>query len=702
MEPHNGEASSVKKAETLNIYIGGVILAGALLLGFHLAQFQFDVTRLAEFGLLTVFTVLAELTPLQIRHGEESTHVILSITFSFAVLLSLGPLAAIFAQGTASAVDDARRGKPIWKIGFNVGQHILWISAASEVLRLFGGTFNFAIPVHLSLEGLGVIGLGGLTYFAVNYTSIATAMALSEGIKLRTYFKQSGKDLLFQGSIDTLLIALAPIVAVATSNSLLLLPLIALPLTAVHKAAKVSLENAGLVESLKVHAEESAYQATHDSLTGLPNRTLFHDRLQQAILGAARPGDAVAVMLMDLDRFKEINDALGHQTGDVVLQEMSLRLGRLVREGDTIARLGGDEFALVVSSLEKVSAVKIVAQRILGAFEAPFMVNGMALHIGASLGIAIHPEQGSTPDVLIQRADVAMYVAKANRTGYEYYSPDSDYHSPARLALVDDLRSAIEERALTLHYQPKVDFRTGGVVGVEALARWDHPRRGTVSPVEFIELAEQSGLINPLTCYVLDRALEQMKEWLADGLDLTVSVNLSLQSLLDLQLPTIVANMLTQWEVPPARLILEITESCMMSDPTRTMAILNKLNDMGVRLSIDDFGTGYSSLSYLKRLPVTELKIDKSFVMDMLSDDSNAVIVRSTIDLGQNLGLAVVAEGVASEPIYDALIQLGCSIAQGFHISRPIPADQVKRWLGNSSWGERSGVTPLSLVRSSR
>jgi diguanylate cyclase (GGDEF)-like protein len=689
----------VKKAQALKIYIGGVTFAGVSLLIFQLARFHFSSKGFAELALLTLFTVLAELTPLQIRRGKEATHVILSITFSFAVLLSLGALAAILAQGLASAVDDARRGKPLWKIGFNIGQHILWISAASGVLRLFAGTFSLSIPVHLSIEGLGVIALAGLAYFLVNYASIATAVALSEGIGIVTHFRRSGKDLLFQGSIDTLLIALAPIVAVATSNSLLLLPLIALPLAAVHKAAKVSLENAGLVETLKVKAEENAYQATHDSLTGLPNRTLFHDRLQQAVLGVARSGAAVAVMLMDLDRFKEINDALGHQTGDLVLQEMSSRLGGIVREGDTIARLGGDEFALVVTALDDIAAVQVVANRILHSFDDPFMINGMALHIGASLGIAIHPEQGTSPDVLIQRADVAMYVAKNNRTGYEYYSPDSDYHSPARLALVDELRAAIHERALTLHYQPKVDFGTEGAVGVEALARWDHPRRGAISPVEFIELAEQSGLINPLTFYVLDRALEQMKDWLAKGLDLTVSVNLSLQSLLDLQLPAMVEDMLKKWEVPPAHLILEITESCMMSDPTRTMAILNTLNDMGVRLSIDDFGTGYSSLSYLKRLPVSELKIDKSFVMDMLADESNAVIVRSTIDLGRNLGLRVVAEGVASDAIYSTLVQLGCSLAQGFHISRPIPAEEIETWLRTSHWGECSKPSRLTLVR---
>jgi predicted signal transduction protein with EAL and GGDEF domain len=370
-----------------------------------------------------------------------------------------------------------------------------------------------------------------------------------------------------------------------------------------------------------------------------------------------------------------------------------------VREGDTIARLGGDEFALVVSALDDSAAVQIVATRILRGFDEPFMINGMALHIGASLGIAIYPEQGSSPDVLIQRADVAMYVAKANRTGYEYYSPESDYHSPARLELVDDLRSAINERELNLHYQPKVDFRTGRVVGVEALARWTHSQRGVIPPLEFIALAEQSALINPLTFHVLDRALEQIKTWLEKGIDLDVSVNLSLQSLLDLHLPTVVAGMLRKWDVPPAHLILEITESCMMSDPTRTMAILNKLNDMGVRLSIDDFGTGYSSLSYLKRLPVTELKIDKSFVMEMLTDESNAVIVRSTIDLARNLGLTVVAEGVATDAIYDTLIRLGCNIAQGFHISRPVPANEIEAWLQRSHWGARRGAAALSLVR---
>jgi diguanylate cyclase (GGDEF)-like protein len=683
------------------MYIAGMVLAGASLLMLQMVRSSFNVDRLSEFALLALFTLLAELTPLQIRHGQETTQVILSIAFSFALLLSLGPLAAIFAQGLATAIDDTRRRKPIWKIGFNISQHILWISAANGVLRLFALRFGVTVPAHLTVSGLGVLALAGLAYFVVNYISIASAVALAEGIELPTHFKQSGKDLLFQGSVDTLLIALSPIIAVATSNSLLLLPLIALPLAAVHRAAKVSLENAGLVETLKVKAEENQYQATHDSLTRLPNRTLFHDCVQQAILKVARTGGSVAAMLMDLDRFKEVNDALGHQTGDLVLKEMSRRLARVAEDRDTIARLGGDEFGIAITSLD-VTEVQTVAIKILRAFDEPFMINGIALHIGASLGIAIHPEQGQSADVLIQRADVALQVAKTNRTRYEYYSAESDYHSPARLALVDELRSAIEQRELTLHYQPKIDFDTGRSVGVEALTRWEHPRRGSIDPAEFIELAEQSGLINPLTLYALDGALEQMSDWLSKDIDLAVSVNLSLQSLLDLQLPTVVAEMLEKWDVPPAHLMLEITEGCMMSDPARTLAILTNLNDMGVCLSIDDFGTGYSSLSYLKRLPVTELKIDKSFVMEMLADDSNAVIVRSTIDLGKNLGLAVVAEGVSSKAIYDTLTGLHCNIAQGFYISRPMLAEEIEKWLQASDSQSRPPPPSSSRFLDSR
>ncbi|HEV3473208.1 MAG TPA: EAL domain-containing protein, partial [Actinomycetota bacterium] len=506
-----------------------------------------------------------------------------------------------------------------------------------------------------------------------NSTLIRIAVTLAQNLKLRTLFTPIGPELGFSGLVDAMLMSLSPIVMVASEHSLLLIPLLALPLVAVHRSASISLEKDRLVTTLQVQSDENEYQATHDALTGLPNRILFEDRLQQAILNSNRSGTSVAIMLMDLDRFKEINDALGHHTGDLLLVEIAARLRGVLRDVDTVGRLGGDEFAVVAPDVGNPEQAALVAERILSVFTAPFVLQGMHLHIEASLGLALHPEQGHTAEMLMQRADVAMYHAKESHTGYEFYSPEHDHHSPARLAMVDELRRAIAgDEGLVVFYQPKVDLENRGLTGAEALVRWEHPRLGMLPPMEFIELAEHSGLIGPLTMRVLDLALEQCSEWRKDGLDINVAVNLSLHSLLDLAFPQDVADLLERWRVPPSSLTLEITESCMMADPARTMEILNHLHEMGIALSIDDFGTGYSSLAYLKRLPVGEIKIDRSFVMDMVEDEGNAVIVQSTITLGRNLGLKVVAEGVASQELFDRLKILGCNVAQGFHIARPL------------------------------
>ncbi len=365
-----------------------------------------------------------------------------------------------------------------------------------------------------------------------------------------------------------------------------------------------------------------------------------------------------------------------------------MRLRTAVRGVDTVGRLGGDEFAVVVPDIGGAADAAVVAERILAVFTAPFVLQGMHLHVEASVGVAVYPEHGDTPETLMQRADVAMYAAKAAHSGYELYAQDRDHHTPARLALVDELRRAIVDGGLVVHYQPKVDLGKGEVTGLEALVRWEHAR-GTLPPGEFIELAEQAGLIAPLTMRVLDLALEGCSRWRARGYGLDVAVNLSLQSLLNVEFPADVAALLEKWDVPASSLTLEITESCMMADPVRTMRNLNRLHEMGVRLSIDDFGTGYSSLVYLKSLPVGEIKIDRSFVMDMLDDDGDAVIVQSTIDLGRNLGLKVVAEGVATAEILDRLIGLGCDVAQGFHVARPMAECSLWDFLEASAYPPR-------------
>jgi diguanylate cyclase (GGDEF)-like protein len=433
--------------------------------------------------------------------------------------------------------------------------------------------------------------------------------------------------------------------------------------------------------SLREQVLANEHQALHDVLTGLANRALFHDRVQQSVLLAEREGMEGAVMIMDLDRFKEINDTLGHPKGDTVLREVARRLSLALRETDTVARLGGDEFAVLVPHVPDPASVVQVVEKIQEALDRPFVLQGLALDVRASVGISFFPRHGNDVDTLIQRADVAMYLAKTSHSRYEVYAAHRDQHSPGRLALLADLRRALDDGELVLHYQPKIDLKTGTVTTVESLVRWNHPARGMIQPADFLPLAEHTGLIEPLTMYVLDRAMKQCAEWHEAGLDLTVAVNLSPRNMLDLNFPDYISRLIRKWDLPPSCLQLEITESSLLSDPTRVRGVLERLSEMCVDVSIDDFGTGSSSLAHLRDLPVGELKIDRSFVMNMQADESDAVIVRSTVDLGRNLGLKVVAEGVEDESTWRVVSELGCDFAQGFFRSKPMPPDQIPHFL---------------------
>jgi diguanylate cyclase (GGDEF)-like protein len=437
-------------------------------------------------------------------------------------------------------------------------------------------------------------------------------------------------------------------------------------------------------EDLRAHAEANEYLALHDPLTDLPNRILFRDRVDQATIRARREGTQVAVMIMDLDRFKEINDALGHDRGDLILAEIAPRVRDVLRAVDTVGRLGGDEFGILLGGLHSAEEAGAVAKKIGAVLERPFGLDDMELEVGASIGVALFPAHGDDPDALMRRAEIAMYVAKASRSGFEIYSPDQHHFTKDRLALFADLRRAIEAGDLSVHYQPKVGVPGGEVVGVEALARWQHPEQGSVPPDVFVPLAEQTGLVRRLTASVLDSALTQCRSWADRGLDLPVAVNLSVRDLLDPGLPTQVTEMLDRHGLEPRRLQLEITESSIMDQPARALDVLNALADLGIELAIDDFGTGYSSLAYLQRLPVLQLKIDRSFVTHLSENDSDAAIVRSTIDLGHSLALTVVAEGVEDERSMDLLASAGCDLAQGYHVARPMPGDQIEGWIASS------------------
>jgi diguanylate cyclase (GGDEF)-like protein len=440
---------------------------------------------------------------------------------------------------------------------------------------------------------------------------------------------------------------------------------------------------AGASKRLRRQAAENRHQALHDALTGLPNRTLFRDRTTMALLAARRTGTSVAVLLMDLDRFKEVNDTLGHHTGDLLLEQVGQRLRAQLRASDTVARIGGDEFAVLAPDVSDADAAMALASKLRAALEAPFALGELSeVHAEATIGVAVCPEHGSDADALIQHADVAMYAAKHARTGAAIYDPDADRYSLERLELIGELRRAIEHDELVLHYQPKIDLAAdaGAAVAAEALVRWQHPQRGLIPPAEFIPLAEHTGLMRPLTLWVLETALRQARDWRAQRLDVAIAVNLSATNLADVALPDDVEALLARFAVAPERLTLEITESTAMADPTRASAVLRRLDEIGVGLAIDDFGTGHSSLAYLRSLPVTELKIDRSFVMNMSADAGDAVIVRSTIDLGHNLGLRVVAEGVEDEQALEWLTEHGCDLVQGYGISRPLPAARLPDW----------------------
>ncbi|MCA1645375.1 MAG: EAL domain-containing protein, partial [Chloroflexi bacterium] len=443
--------------------------------------------------------------------------------------------------------------------------------------------------------------------------------------------------------------------------------------------AAAAIEKTYLFEQTRASEERFHYQALHDPLTALPNRVLLHDRLEQAVLTAQRDSSAMTLLVLDLDRFKEVNDTLGHHAGDRLLQEVARRLRGALRAVDTVARLGGDEFAVVLPGADALAA-EIGAAKVQLALDDPLVLDECELSVGASIGIATFPMHGADADTLLRHADIAMYAAKRARGGVATYSPSSDGHSSERLMLVAALRRAIPTDELSLHYQPQIDCATGHLMGVEALVRWWHPERGLIGPDQFVPLAEQSGLIRQLTRWVLAAALAQSTGWQDLGDDVGLSVNLSSNDLLDERLPAFVAQELQRRHFPAERLTLEITESALLADPDRAGEVLAQIRQLGVRVALDDFGTGYSSLSYLKEWPVDEVKVDRSFVRNLVTDQRDRAIVRATIDLSHSLGLDVVAEGVEDAATLRLLIAMGSDRAQGFYIARPLPPSRLLVW----------------------
>jgi diguanylate cyclase (GGDEF)-like protein len=427
------------------------------------------------------------------------------------------------------------------------------------------------------------------------------------------------------------------------------------------------------------------YMAYYDPVTTLPNRNQFYDRIAEVIDDRRANTESFAIVLIDVDRFKDINNTIGLHRGDLLLRQVGLRLRALLPVSHLVARLGGDQFAVLLSSVEVPADIPMIAQKVLGGFETPFRIAGLPILVKASMGIVFYPDHGTDPESLLERANVALSVSKKSER-YVVYEAGQDQSSSERVSVLGELRDAIEQNHLFLDYQPKVEFSARRVIGVEALVRWQHPLQGIIPPDQFIVPAEQTGLIKPLTQWVLTTALCQAERWRLAGYPLSMAVNLSARLLHDRELANQIAELLKAHHLPPSALILEITESAIVADPPRAKQTLGLFREMGVQISMDDFGTGQSSLSYLRDFPMDEIKIDRSFIHEFGTPRSGVAMVRAIIELGHGLGLKVVAEGVENEEVWHKLTTLGCDSAQGYYISPPLPPESVPHWLTESSW----------------
>jgi len=552
------------------------------------------------------------------------------------------------------------------------------VQSALENVRRLGTSTDRLLATRVLREHAGYVHAATLLFRAVDRHETIAVIAMIDNQTVDPIFSKMQAEI-YAAAARHQSQALVQIAALSRTTDLVLV------LDLANLAAGVMLitfSGAALTRSrrrLQTQSDLNHHQALHDSLTGLPNRTLFQDRTAQALKAAQRSGEQVAVMVIDLNRFKDVNDTLGHQYGDLLLGEVARRFSTNLRGGDSVARLGGDEFAVLLCSANAEHAT-VAAQRLTAALSEPFIVKDISLDVEASIGIAM-TSPDTDVETALRHADIAMYEAKTQHLPYASYALTRDDNTVSRLALLGDLRRAINNGEVGLQYQPKISTTTGEVHSVEALVRWQHPVRGLLMPNDFIPLAEATAVIHPLTGEVLRQALAQVRVWGDRGWMISVAVNISARSLNDLHFPKKVQHLLDEHGVAASQLSLELTEGAIMTDPDRALAALNELNAMGIALSIDDFGTGYSSMSYLKDLPVRELKIDRSFVMGMMHNDGDRVLVQSAIDLGHNLGLHVVAEGVENAETRQALSAMGCDLLQGYHIRRPASAADLDPWL---------------------
>jgi diguanylate cyclase (GGDEF)-like protein len=602
--------------------------------------------------LLAAAVLVAELFPLDVPSRDEQ--VTFSTPFAFALLLDRGTATTVIVVPLMLLIADTIRRRRADRTLFNVGQYAICYALAGGVLSVLGAApgGDGARP-----EDLPALAVSGAVFMLVNTVLASAPPAFAHGATLS---EEVRSDLGFQAWSTAVLVSLAPIVLIVVQQEPGLFPLIALPLAAIQLGAR--------------QAKINQHRARHDALTGLANRVLLQERVAAALAQARRRGETVAVLLLGLDAFNEVNQTLGHGYGDALLREVARRLEDAGRDQDLVARFGGDEFAVLTGPLAGVDEAERLAHDLLEALRPQAHLGGIALDVRATVGIAVHPRDGDDAELLLVRAAMALHAGKQAARPVLVYDHASDDHSPERLALAAELRHGIGAGELILSYQPKLDLRTGAITGVEALVRWRHPQRGMLMPDQFIGLAERTGLVRPLTRWTLEEAADQQERWSAQGVELTIAVNISARALTP-DLPGAVAALVTSH--PGARLEIELTETLMIEGASDAMAVVDALAATGVRLAVDDFGTGYSSLAYLKHLPVRELKIDRGFVTAMDTDEGDRAIVRATVDLGRRLGLDVVAEGVETESVLESLRALGCHFAQGFAVGRPMDADAV-------------------------
>ncbi len=652
----------------------GRAIAVIQLLGFAAAALTIAATAGGDswdpwpLALLAAFTVASDLMSVETESSK------LKVSGSFlglilaVVLLGGGPAALIGVLTISIGWVRSREAPHYFR---NNLLTYAWFPLAAAVF------FHAAVRlIHVGPHQLGyylLVFAAFVVALTINFVMIAGYQCLLDGAALVQKAREALRPILASELFSALLTVIA--VYVSVTHGTIGLALVGLVLVVFQYLVSALLLSERRSEALR-------RLATTDMLTGLANRERFASGIEERIANAEQAGESFAVMLIDLDRFKEINDTLGHLYGDALLRQLGPRLAALVGSSGLVARLGGDEFAVLPAGpAGDPEVLELTAVELLACIQQPSVVDELSLTVGASIGIARFPVDGSDAQTLLRRADIAMYAAKHAQSGYKFYTSAQDVYTRSRLNVLSDFQRALGADQIVVHYQPIVDVDEGRVCGAEALVRWEHPDLGLLAPASFLQVVEQTPMIGPLTGHVMDRSIEQCAKWRREGQDLDVSVNLSVRNLLDPRLSDEIERMLHAHSLPAGALHLEITESMIMSDPDRAVATLTSLSRLGVLLSIDDFGTGYSSLGNLSRMPVSELKIDRSFVTSMLQDESDLIIVRSTINLGHDLGLEVVAEGVEDVFTLEHLGVLGCDRVQGYHFSRPLPADAFGSWL---------------------